>query len=149
MQLLIRQAIWSTVDQLVQAEGVGSLVPGRKLGQEEPETILTPRLTSTQAPTTKLRRLPCPGPSPFPQKLPQPGSCLHQWPVQYLLVYQFLPCPLSQRNKSCFINLDEWGSRRGWREGRHWNPGKKRLWVLGECILGGSRAKKAVVLERD
>lgn len=110
LPLLIRQAIWSTVYQLVQAEGVGSFVPGRKLWARRNQK---PRLTSTQAPTTKLRCLRCPGPSPFLQKLPLPGSCLHQCPVQYLLVYQFLPCPFSQRNKSCFINLDESESCRG------------------------------------
>lgn len=72
-----------------------------------------------------LRCLRCPGPSLFLQKLPRSGSFFYQWPVQYLLVCQFLPCPLSQRNKSCLINLNESGTCRGQREGKHQNPGKK------------------------
>ena len=128
---LIRQATWSAADQLVQAEGVGSVVLSRKLWARRNRKS---RLTSTQAPTAKLRCLRCPGPSPFLQKLPRPGSCLHQCPVQYLLVYQFLTYTYSQRNKSCFINLDETGSCRGWQEGRFRNPGKKRLGLGGNAF---------------
>lgn len=40
-------------------------MPGRKLGQEEPETILTPRLTSTQAQQQNSGAFPAQVPQPF------------------------------------------------------------------------------------
>lgn len=139
MQLRVSQAIWSTTDQLVRAEGVGSLLPGRKLWARRNQRPFSFQDALPLGPNN-LRCHPCPGPLPFLQKLPRSGSSLQQWPVQYLLVYQF-PTPLSQRNKPWLINLDEWGSlqelerksirtlerrdSRSWGNALGWVPGRR------------------------